>query len=414
MAKKYNCVKNGIPYFRKTKVIGHKSNGKPIVKEFYGDGEKDADRQIEEYMDSLKNGLNVDAKKLTVEEAMHQWLFETLLLSKNKKSASFEKHECNYRNYIKGKKIGYINVFNAVSRPFQLYYNDLYKNGINYLNLKNNKMKHIEVTSNKIFDLNKTLRLFFNYCIKQKYTLDNPCSLNNIEIPGNADGNEDECEDIDTEILAFNDEEIKTITSNLKYVPGKDNTFNVMIFFDLLTGLRQGELLGAKKKFIEENSIKIRNTLKRVKIYDSSAKWHYEYKLIKPKSKTSIRTVNFPSAFKKTLELYLKEQEEKWKNNGLVFNDDSLLFTTKSCQPLDKANFARAWKRFLKKIGVPYKKPHSLRDTYATTLVRKGAKILDVKSLLGHSSINITEKYYLFVFPEDKSTTAELLNDLTN
>ena len=68
MAKKYNCVKNGIQYFRKTKVVGHKPGGKPIVKEFYGDGEKDADRQIQEYMEKLKSGLNLEARNLTVQE----------------------------------------------------------------------------------------------------------------------------------------------------------------------------------------------------------------------------------------------------------------------------------------------------------------------------------------------------------
>lgn len=412
MAKKYNCTKNGIQYFRKTKVVGHKPNGKPIVKEFYGDGEKDADHQIEEYMNNKNNGLNVDTQNLTIEEAMHQWLFDTLLLSKNKKSASFEKHECNYRNYIKDRKIGCIKVFNAVSRPFQLYYNDLYKNGLNYLDVRSNKIKHIDVTSNKIFDLNKTLRAFFNYCIKQKYTLDNPCLLGNIEIPGNADGDEDESDELEEEILAFSDNEISILTSNLKYVPEKDNTFKIMIYFGLITGLRQGELLGLKKKFLEKYIVKVRNTLKRLKVFDTNGEWHYELKLIKPKSKTSIRNVNFPIAFWNTLELYLKEQEIKWEKNGLNFNDDSLLFTTNSCKPINSTNFTRAWRRFLKRINIEYKKPHSLRDTYATTLVRKGASILDVKSLLGHSSIKITEKYYLFVFPEDKSTTANLLNDL--
>ena len=52
MAKKYNCEKNGIKYFRKTKTIGHDINGKAIKKEFYGDGEKDTDRQIEEIIKS--------------------------------------------------------------------------------------------------------------------------------------------------------------------------------------------------------------------------------------------------------------------------------------------------------------------------------------------------------------------------
>ncbi len=183
MSKKYNCVKNGIPYFRKTKVVGHHANGKPIQKEFYGDGEKDADRQIEEYMQSLKSGLNVQVEKLTVEQAMHEWLFDVLLHSRNKKSASFEKHECNYRNYIKGQKIGCILVQKAVSRPFQLYYNDLFQKGIDMKDSKTGAIKHCSVSSNKIFDLNKTLRSFFNYCITQHYTLDNPCLLKCIEIP---------------------------------------------------------------------------------------------------------------------------------------------------------------------------------------------------------------------------------------
>lgn len=75
-------------------------------------------------------------------------------------------------------------------------------------------------------------------------------------------------------------------------------------------------------------------------------------------------------------------------------------------------NFSRAWKRFLQRNKINYKKPHSMRDTYVTTLIRRGAKIHDIKDLLRHSTIKITEKYYLFVFPEDKSKTANLIEDL--
>lgn len=412
MAKKYNCEKNGIPYFRKTKTIGHKADGTPVKKEFYGDGEKDCDRQIEEYMDKLKSGLNVDVENLTVEQGMHQWLFDVLLHSKNIKSASFEKHECNYRNYIKDRKIGCINVQNAVSFPFQKYYNNLYQNGIKIYNKKTKEFENKKVSSDKISDLNKTLRAFFNWCIKQHYTLDNPCSLQNIEVPGDADGEEDEQDIEGTNIQAFNDKEIQIIIDNLKYKSGEDNTFNVMIMLDIITGLRSGELRGLKKKFVEKNLIKVRNTLKNAKIYDTSTAYHRELKLIKPKSKTSIRNVYYPTNFYLTLQKYFKEQELKWKANQKTFDENSLIFTTKSCKPIDSKNFLRAWERFLKKIKIDYKKPHSLRDTYATTLVRRGAKLHDVKALLGHSSIKITEKYYIFVFPKDKTDTANLISDL--
>lgn len=205
---------------------------------------------------------------------------------------------------------------------------------------------------------------------------------------------------------------MQKIIDNLKYKPNQDNTFNVMILLDIVTGLRSGELRGLKKKFIEQNIVKVRNTLKRVKVFDNPSKYHYETKLIKPKSSSSIRNINFPTDFSIILEKYLKEQELKWKENGLNFNDDSLVFTTKSCNPIETTNFRRGWQRFLKRLNIEYKKFHSIRDTYATKLIRKGANITTVKELLGHSSITITEKYYIFVFPEDKSETANLLNDL--
>ena len=205
---------------------------------------------------------------------------------------------------------------------------------------------------------------------------------------------------------------MKIVRNNLKYISGEDNTFRVMVQLDFLTGLRLGELTGLKKKFLVRYMAKVRNTLKRVKVFDSPTEWHWETKLIRPKSNSSIRNVNFPIPFWSTMELYLKEQEEKWKKNGFVFDDNALLFSTETCQPLDGKNFYTAWKRFLARIEIAFKKPHSMRDTYATTLIRRGALIHDVKDMLGHSSIKITEKYYIFVFPDDKSKTASLLDDV--
>lgn len=423
MAKKYNCTKNGIQYFRRTKTIGHRADGSSIKKEFYGDGEKDCNNKIEEYMSFIKNGVPADFFNVTVEQLMYTWLFDVLLSSKDVASASFEKHETNYRLYIKDSDIGFLTIYDIVSLPIQLYYNKLYKDGIEKRNSegkietdKEGKAIIKKLSSKKIFDINKTLRKFFNWAITQKYLKDNPCSLEIIEIPGNADGEEDEEDEEGNNIQAFSDDEVKIILENLKYEDGKDNTFNIATFFDFITGLRKGELLGVKKKFVdlEKCTVKVRNTLRTVKIYESSEKFKRVLKLKKPKSPSSRRTIYFPKFFANILELYFIEQEKKWKKNGLGFNDESLVFTTDTCKPIDARNFATAWERFLNRIKIQYKKPHAIRDTYATTLIRRGAKIHDVKKLLGHSSITITEKYYIFVFPEDLEDTASLLDDFSN
>ena len=173
---------------------------------------------------------------MTIEQAMHQWLFDVRLHSKKIKSASFEKDECNYRNYIKGSVIGSMRVQDAVPLLFQRYYNELYTKGKKVYNKITKKFEYKEVTSNKIFDINKTLRAFFTYCIKEHYILNNPCSLSIIEIPGNADGDEDDIEEAEgNNIQAFNDTELQTIIDNLKYKPNEDNTFTVMLLLDIVT-----------------------------------------------------------------------------------------------------------------------------------------------------------------------------------
>lgn len=413
MATKYNCEINGIKYFRKTKTIGYNENGKAVKKPFYGDGEKDCDRKIEEYMKQLKNGINMDFQKASIEQLMYDWLFNVLIKSSTSKSSSFEKHESNYRLYVKNSPIGCLSASNITSKPIQLYYNELFEKGLQTLN-KNGELVAKKVSSEKIFDINKTLRLFFTYCISQNYRKDNPCTLKKISIPGNADiDDEDDDSIFDFNIQAFDDEEVNTIKQNLKYEDNKNNTFNVAILTDLVSGLRKGELLGLQQKYVDlvNCRIRIRWTLKLVKVYDSPTTYHRELKLIKPKSKSSIREISFPKSLAPILKQYFSEQEQKWNENGLEFTDESLIFTTKTCKAIDTMNFSRAWERFLKRINIKYKKPHSIRDTYATTLIRRGASIHDVKALLGHSSIKITEKYYIYVFPEDKSSTANLISD---
>jgi integrase/recombinase XerD len=61
-------------------------------------------------------------------------------------------------------------------------------------------------------------------------------------------------------------------------------------------------------------------------------------------------------------------------------------------QPPASAQVARAYLwGMLQKAGIEKKiSPHKLRQTYATNLLNAGAERVDIKALLGHSTINTT------------------------
>ena len=393
MAVKTNYEKNGYKYYRLTKTIGHALDGTAVKKEFFGKNKSEAEEKATQYINMIKKGLPFDYEKITIGQLMHNWLFNVLHVSKNFKSSSFERYESIYRNYVKDSDISILQVYNIKSEVIQAYYNKLYEN---------NK------TSSQIANLNKLLRKFFNYCIDCDYITKNPCLNRYISIPGNAD--EYENGEDEGEICVFEESELKVILSNLDY----KKTLHVAILLASFTGLRMGEILGLKAKYLDLDNkvLKVKYNLSKTKVFDNSEKSHWELRLQKPKTKSSIRTVNIPNNLIEILRKYKEIQKEKYISNNLKFNEESLLFTTQACEKIDKGNFRRAWQRYLKKISINYKNFHTLRHTFASMLFKKGATVLEVKELLGHSDSKTTEKIYIYVFPKSKEDSVNKLNFL--
>lgn len=394
MAKKYNYIKNGIQYYRKTKTIGHDLYGNPVKKEFYGDGEKDCDRQIEEYMNNLKSGLPVNYEKITLDMAMHSWLFDVLFHATDFKSASFEKHETNYRLYIKKSTIALLPIYNIVSLPIQQWYNSLYESGI---------------STNKIKDINKTLSSFFSYEITQNMIRYNPCTEKRVRIPGNSE-TDIESLDKDNTSLFLSDEEINTIKENLDF----NNKLHVAIILSLTHMLREGEVLGLAQKNVdtENRVIKIRQILTKAKIFKKDGTYKRVLRISTPKSKKSIRTIPMIEDSVQIVEQHIQNQKELFKANNIEWNDNSLLFLNSNLNLWDPKNFRTAWERFLKRIGLPKYKFHILRHTGASLLFRAGARLEEVQEIMGHEDSEITRKIYLHFHPDDKRESMNKLNYL--
>lgn len=342
----------------------------------------------------LISGMNTDYKDIDINNLTETWLYEIKSKDANFKPSSFAKYEGIYRNYIKDSEIGFLKVFSCKTINIQKYYNKLSENG---------------KTGSQIKNLNKVLKGAFDYAVQEGYSFKNPCQF--VSIPKtNLDDFDETSENEDIEI--FDNITIDKIVKicNAKIKENSKDYFYYMILLELGSGLRQGEILGLQNQNIDKD-IKVVKQLSKVKKFKNKESVGYEIKLTSPKTVNSIRTIQLPDVIIDVIKKYKTIQEQKWKSNNMVFKDDSLLFTTDTCNALDSANLLKRWKRFLEKNDIEYKKWHSLRHSYASLLFQLGADIKTVQELLGHSDINTTSQIYVHVFPETKKQAVNLLND---
>lgn len=372
MAKKTNLIKisktgKEYKYNRKTLVIGHHSNGTPIVKEFIASTESEAIALRDAYKHKLETGFVVDFDKVILGDYMKKWLFQVKL--NELKPSSFQSYEGTYRNYIIGSKLEMLKVHKIQTIQIQEYYNELGKTK----------------SYSQIKKLNKLLKSFFIYAIQQGYLLRNPC--NGLTIPNKEQTIKKE------NIEYFDEDEISELKKAIK-----GHFLEPLILTALGTGLRQGELLALRWKNVnlQNNTIKVEESIKKVYIFDSDGNKKQETIIQRPKTSTSIRIVDIPTKLVSILSNLSHESEYVFSKNG---------------EPLSSKTVFGNWKRILSKNNIPHKKFHALRHTYATMLLTNGVDLKTVQDLMGHSDIAITQ-IYLHVLPHVKITAVNKLNNL--
>lgn len=173
----------------------------------------------------------------------------------------------------------------------------------------------------------------------------------------------------------------------------RDDRLEALYVLAVITGMREGELLGLKWADVdlEAGALRVKRTLTRQ---------GGKVTLGEPKTKKSRRTVRLtPRAVEAVKRHRARQAGEKLKV-GSLYEDQGLVFASEGGGLINPSNLRqRSFLPLLKKAELSRVTFHDLRHTCASLLFQKNVHPKFVQELLGHASIVITLDTYSHMLP---------------
>ena len=354
-------------------------------KSFSGTTKSEVNKKMKDYVaDFDKMVIESDESKRTLEESMGNWLriFKFPALERG----SYDRLECTAKHQVY-PILGKIIVGNISSFDIQKLLNHWMNEGYAYNTVK------------KVYNL---LTDYFRYLAQQELIQKNPMTTVPMIKKANfmaAQGKEN-LPTFET-VTTFSPEEIERFKaecfrtwSNGERIYQQAAAYTLM----LNTGLRTGEILGLLNSDIDLDK-KVMHLQRGVKEVSRRNGVEFtsgrEVKVGKLKTASSKRDVPLNQA---AIDAILDLRAERY------FGEDTPLIPDENGDYTRPVNFRRRYYRILEAAGIEQKGLHSLRHTFATSLVNgirqpdgtiKALSPRQVADLLGHSTSEITEMYYV-------------------
>jgi integrase len=174
----------------------------------------------------------------------------------------------------------------------------------------------------------------------------------------------------------------------------------------LTLGLRRGELLGLTWEDIDCQSatLHVRRQLEVL----PGVKPHLKELL---KTQAGRRDLTIPPDLLRRLREHQDRQHGERETAGAVWQDHGLVFPTSVGTPILPRNLARHYERLLHHAGLPQRRVHDLRHTFATLMFRRGLDVVKVSRILGHASVQITIDTYIHWLPKERGEAATIMDD---
>jgi len=123
------------------------------------------------------------------------------------------------------------------------------------------------------------------------------------------------------------------------------------------------------------------------------------------------RRVDMTPQLTDALLAWRRVQRTRWLKKGKPMPE--YVFPSITGTPLEARNVRHVFYRILKKAGLPHRRIHDLRHTYATLLLAANAPITYVSAQMGHRDASITLRVYAHYVPSGSQRDADRLDTLS-
>lgn len=317
----------------------------------------------------INKGTYIEPSSITIKELLSEWIEQKKATIKIQ---TYEVYEILINKHVL-PRLGDCKLSNLKANQLQLFSNQLFQEGYSPETIK------------KIFNI---IRNLLDYAEKMELISTNVSKK--VQLPSIANFKESS---------VWNDEEMLRFLDT-----AKTNRYFIVFHLALMTGLRQGEILGLRWKDVnfKKGILTITQTLS-----------HDGKKILQgAKSKSSIRSVCLHEDTITLLEQHKDIMKQETMDLCKNFTENDLIVYTQNGTPVVPRNIVRTFKGLVKTANIPLIRFHDLRHTHATYLISRGLNPKIVADRLGHSDTRMTLDRYSHLLSSMQQEAVKALDDL--
>jgi integrase len=341
---------------------------------------KDAEKKLSELLSQLDNGIYIRPRNTTLADFLELWLKDYAWPNLSPKTAEGYEYIIR-RHLIPG--LGKLPLTHLKPEHLQRYYADKLSKGRIDGNggLSPKTVRHHHVT----------LHDALQSAVKWGLLARNPADA--VDAP------------------RFQRPEINIMSAdeiNRFLEAAKDTPYYAIFYLALFTGMRRSELLALKWTDVDLILCQIYVNRSLHQLKDGSMI------IRQPKSDKSRRMISLTPSTVIVLLEHREYQSSIKMIQGLLLNDDDLVFSQLDGGPYRPDTITHAWIKLTRKTGLKGIRLHDARHSHASLMLKQGVHPKIVQERLGHSSIQLTLDTYSHLVPGLQEAAARSFDDIFN